>query len=97
MIHGGFDYGERNNGRVFVLDFAVAYELLVVNSYFNKKEDHFLTFKSGSIKTQIDYFLIMANNRRLFKDCKVIPSEYLVLGIGSVSYTHLTLPTKRIV
>jgi len=75
--HGGFGYGVRNNGRVSVLDFMVAYELLVVNSYFKKKEDHLVTFKSGSIKTQIDYFLIRANNRRLCKDCKVIPSEYL--------------------
>jgi len=36
-----------------------------------------VTFKSGSIKTQIDYFLIRANNRRLCVDCKVISSEYL--------------------
>jgi len=70
--HGGFGYGERNNGRVAVLDFAVAYELLVVNSYFKKKEDHLIIFKSGSLKTQIDYFLIRADSRRLCKDCKVI-------------------------
>ena len=48
-VHGGFGFGERNNGGVPVLDFAVAYELLVVNSYF-KKEDHLVTFKSGSLK-----------------------------------------------
>jgi len=60
-----------------VLDFAVAYELLVVNSYFNKKEDHLVTFKSGSLKTPIDYFLMKADSWRFCKDCKVIPSEYL--------------------
>ena len=49
----------------------------MVNSYFKKKEDHLVTFKSGSIMTQIDYFHIRADNRRLCKDCKVIPSEYL--------------------
>jgi len=27
--------------------------------------------------TQIDYFLMRANNRRLCKDCKVVPSECL--------------------
>jgi len=32
-VHGGFGFGERNSGGVSVLDFAVAYELLVVNSY----------------------------------------------------------------
>jgi len=77
MAHGGFGYGKKNNGGISVLDFAVAYELLVVNSFSKKKEDHLVTFKSGSIKTQIDYFLIRVDNRRLCKDCKVIPSEYL--------------------
>jgi len=76
-IYGGFGYEERNNGEIFTLDFAVAYKLLVVNSYSKKKEDHLVTFKSGLIKTQIDYFLTRANNKRLCKDCKVIPSEYL--------------------
>jgi len=60
-----------------VLDFAVTYDFLVVNSYFKKKEDHLVTFKSGSLKTQIDYFLIRADDQRSCKDCKVIPSEYL--------------------
>ena len=69
--------GERNNGGVSVLDFAVAYELVVVNSFFKKKEDHLVTFKSGLSRTQIDYFLIRADNCRFCKDCKVIPSEYL--------------------
>jgi len=77
MTHGGFGYRERNNGGVSVLDFAVAYELLVVNSFFKKNENHLVTFKSGSIKTQIDYFLTRADNRRLCKDCKVIPSKHL--------------------
>jgi len=57
-VHGDIGFEERNNGGVSVLDFAVAYELLVVNSYFKKKEDHLVTFKSGSLETQIDYFLI---------------------------------------
>ena len=58
------------------MDFAVAYDLLVVNSLF-KKEDHLETYKSGPMKTQIEYFLIRVDIRRFCKDCKVIPSEYL--------------------
>ena len=59
------------------MNFAVAYEMLVENSFFKKKDDHLVTFKSGSISTQIDYFLSRVDNRRFCKDCKVIPSEYL--------------------
>jgi len=36
-----------------------------------------VTFKSGSIKIQIDYFLIRVDSRRLYADCKVITSMYL--------------------
>jgi len=60
-----------------MLDFAVAYELLVVNSFFKKKDDHLVTFRSGSLKTQIDYFLMRTDSRRFNKDCKVIPSKCL--------------------
>jgi len=38
-IHGGFGYGERNNARVSILDFAVAYDLSIVNSYFKKRKN----------------------------------------------------------
>jgi len=37
MVHGGFGFGERNNGGVSILEFAVAYELSIVNFYFKKK------------------------------------------------------------
>jgi len=76
-VHGGFGFGERNAGGVSVLDFAVAFDLLVANSFFKKKEDHLVTFKSRSCKTQIDFFLTRKENRRSCKDCKVIPSEFL--------------------
>ena len=52
--HGDFNYWERNNGGVSIVDFVVAYKLLVVNSYFKKKENHLVPYKSGSIKTQIE-------------------------------------------
>ena len=35
--HGGFGFGERNNGGVSVLDFAVAYDLFVENSFLRRK------------------------------------------------------------
>jgi len=34
--HGGFGFGVRNSGGVAVIDFAAAYNLLVVNSLFKK-------------------------------------------------------------
>ena len=63
---------------MFILDFAVAYDLAIVKSYFKKKEEHFITFKIGSTRTQIEYFLNRTNDRRMCRDCKVIPSECLM-------------------
>jgi len=76
-IHGDFGYSVRNSGGVSILDFAVAYELSIVNSYFKKREEHLITFKSSNTKTQIDYFLMRASSRRMCRDCKVLPSECL--------------------
>ena len=50
-VHGGFGYSVRNSGWVSILDFAVAYKLSIVNSYFRTREEHSTTFKSGSTRT----------------------------------------------
>ncbi|KAG5632120.1 hypothetical protein H5410_003837 [Solanum commersonii] len=76
-VHGGFGFGERNGGGTSLLDFARAFELVIANSCFPKKESHLVTFRSTVAKTQIDYFLLRKGDRGLSKDCKVIPSENL--------------------
>jgi len=72
--HRGFGYRERNFGAFSILDFAIACELVIVNILFKKNDDHLVAFKCGTTKTQIDYFLTKAENRRLCKDCKVMTS-----------------------
>ncbi|XP_049378088.1 uncharacterized protein LOC125842834 [Solanum stenotomum] len=76
-VHGGFSFGERNGGGTSLLDFAKAFELVIANSCFSKKENHMVTFRSSVAKTQIDYLLLRKGDRSLVKDCKVIPSENL--------------------
>ncbi|KAF3651997.1 Ataxin-3 -like protein [Capsicum annuum] len=39
-VHEGFGFGDRNDEGVALLDFARAFELVVVNSCFPKKEEH---------------------------------------------------------
>ncbi|XP_070005092.1 uncharacterized protein [Nicotiana sylvestris] len=76
-VHGGFGFGDRNGGGTSLLDFARAFELVIVNSMFPKREEHLVTFRSMVAKTQIDYILLMRHDRGLCEDCKVIPSENL--------------------
>ena len=51
MVHGGHGFGDRNDFRnnfgEAILDFAVAYDLIVANTFFRKREEHLITFKSG--------------------------------------------------
>ena len=77
--HGGFGFGDGNSGRVPTLDFVVVSELSIVSSYFKKKEADMGTFKSGSTRTQINYFLMRTTNRSLCRYCKEMPSECLMM------------------
>ena len=76
-VHGGFGFGDRNLMGDSILDFAVAFDLIIANTYFEKRDEHLITYKSGMHKSQIDYFLIRKADRVFCKDCKVIPGESL--------------------
>nr|XP_016480472.1 PREDICTED: craniofacial development protein 2-like [Nicotiana tabacum] len=76
-LHGGFNFGERNGGGTSLLDFAKAFELVIVNFSFPKREEHLVTFQNTVAKTQIDYLLLRRCDRGLCKNCKVIPGEIL--------------------
>uniref|UniRef100_A0A1S3ZHN9 Craniofacial development protein 2-like n=1 Tax=Nicotiana tabacum TaxID=4097 RepID=A0A1S3ZHN9_TOBAC len=68
-VHGGFGCGVRNGGGTSLLDFARAFELVIVNSIFSKKEEHLITFRSMVAKTQIDYLLLLRCDKGLCEDC----------------------------
>ncbi|GKC33764.1 retrovirus-related pol polyprotein LINE-1 [Tanacetum coccineum] len=57
-MHGGFGYGVRNEERRTILEFAVAHDLVFVNSFFKKRDAHIITYHSGDHDTQIDYHVV---------------------------------------
>ncbi|XP_063544350.1 craniofacial development protein 2-like [Cydia strobilella] len=75
--HGGFGFGRQNSEGATIMEFAASQNLAVVNTFFQKKEEHLITYKSGRAKTQIDYILIDKQNLKQIKDCKIIPGEPL--------------------
>jgi hypothetical protein len=62
-----------------ILNFAIAYDLMVVNTFFRKKKSHLITFNSGHHSSQIDFFLTRKEERPNCIDYKVIPSECVVI------------------
>nr|XP_016434099.1 PREDICTED: craniofacial development protein 2-like [Nicotiana tabacum] len=77
-VHGDFAFGVRNGGGTSLLDSAKVFDLVIANSYFQKREEHLVTFQSSFAKTQIDLLLPQKCDRGLCMDCKVIPSENLM-------------------
>uniref|UniRef100_A0A1U7Y0S9 Uncharacterized protein LOC104242190 n=1 Tax=Nicotiana sylvestris TaxID=4096 RepID=A0A1U7Y0S9_NICSY len=61
---------DEEGGGTSLLDFARAFELVIMNSMFPKREEHLVTFRSMVAKTQIDYLRLRRCDRGLYEDCK---------------------------
>ncbi len=55
-------WGDRNAEGEEILQFAQAYDLGVVNTFFQNKMEHIITYKNGGRWSVIDYILIRRNN-----------------------------------
>ncbi|KAH1219602.1 LINE-1 retrotransposable element ORF2 protein [Glycine max] len=76
-VHGGFGLGEMNGEGKSILEFSEALDLSIANTWFKKREEHLITYKSGGTCSQIDFFLIRKSDRKYCLNCKVIPRESL--------------------
>ncbi|PZC74908.1 hypothetical protein B5X24_HaOG207038 [Helicoverpa armigera] len=76
-VHGGFGYGNRNTEGEEILRTCAAADLAVVNTFFKKKPDHLITYRSGRNATQIDFLLTRRHHISKVANCKVIPGESL--------------------
>ncbi|KAI3874317.1 hypothetical protein MKX03_019465 [Papaver bracteatum] len=80
-VHGGFGYGDKNQVGEEILNFALANDLMVANTFFKKKQSHIVTFSNGQNSSQINFFLARRRDRQECKDCKdckVIPEGCVV-------------------
>lgn len=58
-----------------ILEFATAHDLVVVNSFFKKRDVHLITFQSGGHCTQIDYLMVRRGDLKACRDCRAFPGE----------------------
>ena len=75
MSHEGHGYGQQNPEGESILSFAQAYNLVVANTYFQKKDEHLITNKSGDRCSTVDYIITRREKLKNIKDCKVIPGK----------------------
>ena len=81
-IHGGFGFGWANAEGRRVLDFAVSFDqflhlFAIANTFFRKREEHYITYKSEGNKAQIDFMMYRRSNLVEIKNCKVIPGDHV--------------------
>ena len=70
-IMGRYGAGTRNKEGSMVVDFGKRMDLAIVNTYFKKKDEHRVTYKSGGKSTQVDYVMCRRRNLKEMCDCKV--------------------------
>ncbi|XP_046988751.1 uncharacterized protein LOC124594424 [Schistocerca americana] len=73
--HGGWGYGERNEEGKKIVEFEVAFDLVITNTYFQRKREKLITYRSGENKSQIDYILCIRKNSGEVRNTKVIYGE----------------------
>lgn len=75
---------------------AVSFDLMVTNTFFSKREEHTITYKSGNNAAQIDYIMYRRSNIREVKDCRVIPGDHVAPQHRLVRVRlQLTMPRPR--
>ena len=58
-----------------VVDFEKRIDLAIVNTYFNKKDEHRVTYNNEGKSTQEDYVMCRRRNLKKMCDCKGIVNE----------------------
>jgi hypothetical protein len=74
----GYGYGIRNQEGEDVLSFALAYDMIVANILFKKRESHPMTFSSGQDCSQLHFISSRREESRACLYRKVIPEESVV-------------------
>lgn len=70
-VHGGLGYGwpEPDAEGERILEYTLAYDLLLGNTCFKKNDSHLIMYKSGNAATHIDFILFCKSMRKLVYDC----------------------------
>ncbi|XP_068241087.1 uncharacterized protein [Palaemon carinicauda] len=83
-VQGGWVVGEGNDGGERVIDFAVAFNLPMINTFFEKMINRLITYSSGGMESQIDLLLSKRDHLTEVRNCKVINGENVAAQHGLV-------------
>ncbi|XP_068236949.1 uncharacterized protein [Palaemon carinicauda] len=78
-IHGGWALGYRNQDGKRVMYFAVAFDIAVINTFFEKQPKYHTTYKCGGQESEIDFVLVRRVHLKEIRNCKIFPGEAVTL------------------
>ena len=81
---GRFGLGVRNAEGNRIVEFAQKMEMAIVNTFFEKRKEHKITYKSGGRESQIDYMLCTRRSLKAVMDYKIFPGESVTRQHGAV-------------
>ena len=61
-------------------------QLMVVNSFFKKRESHKITYRSGNNRTEIGLVIVRRCQRNKVRDCKVLAGEHITSQFKPLVY-----------
>ena len=70
--------GTSNKEGSMVVDFGKTMDLAIVNTYFKKKDEHRVTYKSGGKSNQVNYVICRRRNLKKMCDYKAKVNECVV-------------------
>ena len=74
-VMGKHGVGRRNEEGQMIVEFALANNMAIVNTYFEKRHSRKITYTSGDRNTQIDYILCRRGDMKMTQNCYVLPGE----------------------
>ena len=74
-VQGHFGMGKRNNEGEQLLEFVVECDMAIANTFFQKMQEHQMTYKSGDKVSQTDYILCRRGKWKEVNDLR----PYLVM------------------
>ena len=93
-VMGRHGFKERNLEGQMVVDFAKRMQMAVLNTYFRKKEEQRVTYKSGERCAQVDYVSCRRCNLKEISDCKVVVGESVTKQHRMV-VCRMTMETRK--
>ena len=74
---GRYGWGTRNRGGQDLVKMVMRNGMAVAGSFFQKRDSHKVTYRSGNHKTELDLLVVRRQQLCRIKDCKAIAGEYV--------------------